>query len=100
MPSVTMIPALARWERPLAEAGQSHVLRFAGELSEAQQASLAAQIEGIDLPGLAKLIKKYVLQPEAAADLGVDLVEHQQRHAILVRQRLLDREHDAREFAA
>jgi UDP-N-acetylglucosamine/UDP-N-acetylgalactosamine diphosphorylase len=67
MPSVTMIPALARWERPLADAGQSHVLRFAGELSEAQQASLAAQIEGIDLPGLAKLIKKYVLQPEAAA---------------------------------
>ena len=40
------------------------------------------------------------LQAEPPTDLRIDLVEHQQRHSILIRQRLLHRQHDARQLAA
>ncbi|MBS1371041.1 MAG: UDPGP type 1 family protein [Lentisphaeria bacterium] len=56
-----------------AAAGQEQLLRFWNELSAAEKAELAAQIEAIDFTEMADLIRKYVLnRPETAipADLG------------------------------
>lgn len=51
--------------RPSLEAiGQDHLLNFADELSEAEQAALAEQIGAIDLNNLPDLIERYVLKTE------------------------------------
>lgn len=41
---------------------QGHILKFYGELSEAQQNSLLTEIEGIDWPEVAALVKSHVEQ--------------------------------------
>ena len=56
-----------------AVAGQEQLLRFWNELSAAEREELAAQIEAIDFPVMANLIREYVLnkpKTEIPDDLG------------------------------
>ncbi len=46
----------------LAAVGQSHVLKFYDELSDAQRDRLLSQVEGIDWPEVGRLIKSHVLE--------------------------------------
>ncbi len=74
----------------LQEAGQGHVLRFLGELTEAERATFLAQLEALDLPRLARLIPAVLappgtgrapeLQPCEILDLGAG-DSHRQRDA-------------------
>lgn len=57
----TMNNRIEETRQRLEAAGQSHLLRFAGELSEAQLDALLKQIEGLDLDGVPALVHEYVL---------------------------------------
>ena len=55
---MTSPPQQHELRRRLAEHGQQHLLTFWGDLSLAQQASLAAEIANLNLPQLARLAKQ------------------------------------------
>ncbi|MEM1072357.1 MAG: UDPGP type 1 family protein [Planctomycetota bacterium] len=59
------MPDLDALKKRLADAGQTHLLTFAGELSDAQQEGLVAQIGAIDLARLPALIEGYVTNKPA-----------------------------------
>ncbi|MDD3885856.1 MAG: UTP--glucose-1-phosphate uridylyltransferase, partial [Victivallaceae bacterium] len=57
----------------IAAAGQSHLLTYWDNLSDAERAEYAAQLENVDFEGLAKLVNDYVInRPKTGipADLG------------------------------
>lgn len=60
----------------LAGSGQEHLLTFAGQLSARELASLASEIEALDLAEIGRLVRTYVVaRPEAAIPARLEPVE-------------------------
>lgn len=57
---------LTALKKRLAEAGQDHLLKFYADLSPENRSGLMAQIEGLDIDGLPRLIDEYVKHKPAS----------------------------------
>ncbi len=64
---MTELNALDQVREKLREHGQEHVLRFIGELSEADAKFLLSQIESVDFPQLVELHRQLVIEKTAVA---------------------------------